>query len=334
MGRRANLSRVESPRREADFPGGAKLRQTPLCDEHLALGGKIVDFHGWALPLQFAGILEEHQHTRKQASLFDCSHMGEFLLTGTEAIQAFSAIICSDPVKLAVGRAKYGAMLLEFGGIIDDLITMKLAEDRLFVVTNAGPLEEVSRRIRACHSQARDISDQTAKVDIQGPLARDILAKEIPEAAALKYFQVRETTWKRAPIVLSRTGYTGELGYEIFVPNELAVPLWRKLLSYDPVKPAGLGARDTLRTEVCYALSRSQHGRLHRMGHRIRREGRAESAASRRKLPGSHAHPYRRPPRPAPRLRCQDRRPPGRHYHQRNIRPQPRPRRGPRVRAP
>lgn len=237
------------------IPGGATLRQTPLYDEHLALGGKIVDFHGWALPVQFAGIIEEHHHTRKLASLFDCSHMGEFLIIGQDAIEAFSAIICSDPVRLPVGRAKYGAMLLESGGIVDDLITMKLAEDRLFVVTNAGPLAEVSRRIRACHTQARDISDETAKIDIQGPLARDLLANEIPEAAALKYFQVREVTWQGMPIVLSRTGYTGELGYEIFVPNELAVPLWRKLLSYAPVRPAGLGARDTLRTEVCYALS-------------------------------------------------------------------------------
>ncbi len=231
------------------------MRRTPLYDEHVALGGKIVDFHGWALPMQFTGIVREHLHTRAKVALFDCSHMGEFRVRGAAAVRAYSHLVCSDPEKLPIGRGRYGAMLNDKGGIIDDIITMKLAEDELFIVTNAGPLETVSARICGCHPSAADISDVTAKIDIQGPKARDILVRELPEAAQLKYFQACPAQWKGTDIVLSRTGYTGELGYELFVPETIAVALWRALLAYDDVQPAGLGARDTLRMEVGYALS-------------------------------------------------------------------------------
>jgi aminomethyltransferase len=231
------------------------MRQTPLFDEHVASGGKVVDFHGWALPVQFSGIVQEHQHTRTKAALFDCSHMGEFRIRGEAAIKAYSDLVCSDPLKLAVGRGRYGAMLNANGGIIDDIISIKLADDDLFVVTNAGPLEKISAIFCGCHDNVQNVSDSTAKIDIQGPLARDTLAREIPKAAELKYFQACITEWRGTEIVLSRTGYTGELGYELFVPESLAVPLWRELLGHDAVAPAGLGARDTLRTEMGYALS-------------------------------------------------------------------------------
>ena len=230
------------------------MRRTPLHDEHVALGGKVVDFHGWALPVQFAGIIEEHHHTRTKAALFDCSHMGEFVIRGEAAVRAFGTLVCLDPLKIPVGRGKYGAMLNDAGGIIDDVIAFRLGEFEFFVVTNAGPLEEVSSRICGL-SDLSDVSDETAKIDIQGPIARDILANEIIECASLKYYQACHAKWKGVDIVLARTGYTGELGYELFVPNRIAVDLWRRLLSYPDVKPAGLGARDTLRTEMCYGLS-------------------------------------------------------------------------------
>jgi aminomethyltransferase len=123
------------------------------------------------------------------------------------------------------------------------------------VVTNAGPLKKVSALFRGCHENVHDVSDETAKIDIQGPLARDILVREIPVAAQLKYFQACKAEWRDMEIVLSRTGYTGELGFELFVPESLAVSLWYALLDHEEVAPAGLGARDTLRTEVGYALS-------------------------------------------------------------------------------
>ena len=231
------------------------MQRTPLYDEHLAQGGKVVDFHGWALPVQFAGIVQEHAHTRTKASLFDCSHMGEFLVKGAEAIRAYGQLICSDIDALRVGRGRYGVMLNDNGGIIDDIITVRLGEEDLFVVTNAGPLAAVSERICTAHSGCSDISSATAKIDIQGPIARDVLVRELPEAASLKYFEARRVQWKGTEIILSRTGYTGEIGFELFVPEGIAVALWQALVAYDGVEPAGLGARDTLRTEMGYSLS-------------------------------------------------------------------------------
>ena len=231
------------------------MRQTPLYDEHVDSGGKVVDFHGWALPVQFSGIVQEHHHTRTKAALFDCSHMGEFRIHGKDAIRAYAPLICSDPERLPLGRGRYGAVLNEDGGIIDDIITIRLAEEEWYVVTNAGPLEKVSRIFRGSHAGIEDVSDATAKIDIQGPLAREVLVREIPEAAALKYFNARPVRWKNVDLVLSRTGYTGELGYELFVPEAAAVSLWRALLAHSEVEPAGLGARDTLRTELGYLLS-------------------------------------------------------------------------------
>jgi len=147
-------------------------------------------------------------------------------------------------------------MLNEAGGVVDDLITFRMAEDELYVVTNAGPLEAVTDRI--CHTAggAEHVSYQTAKIDIQGPDAQRVaLAAGFDPAKHLKYFQATWTEWEGFPALISRTGYTGELGYELYIPSDLAVTLWNRLLEIDSVEPAGLGARDTLRTEVGYGLS-------------------------------------------------------------------------------
>jgi len=230
------------------------MRQTPLYDEHCARGGKIVDFNGWALPVQFEGIIPEHHHTRSKASVFDCSHMGEFLVKGPKAIRAFQELLFNDMICLRVGRCRYSSLLDVCGGIIDDIIAMKLAEDELFVVTNACPLPKVTRILhRLC--DAENLSDVTAKIDVQGPLAREMLLKMgFADVATLGYFTVCRTLWRGEEMVISRAGYTGELGYEFFVPNALAVPLWQALLEYEDVAPAGLGARDTLRLEMGYTL--------------------------------------------------------------------------------
>ncbi len=232
------------------------MRQTPLYDEHKALGCKIVDFSGWAMPVQYQGIVQEHLHTRKAVSLFDCSHMGEFTVVGAAAMEAFNRLVISDMSKIPVGRCRYGSFLNEDGGIIDDVITFRMAEDELFVVTNAGALERVSALITGAVDGAKDVSNETAKIDVQGPFARDIMERVGIEAAvALKYFRACRTEWKGHPLLVSRTGYTGELGYEIYMSNDAAVPLWRELLTFEETAPAGLGARDTLRTEVGYPLS-------------------------------------------------------------------------------
>ncbi len=232
------------------------MHKTPLYDRHVELGAKVVDFNGWWLPMQFRGILEEHQHTRAVVSMFDCSHMGEYVVRGADAIAQYDRQIISDVSKIPVGRCRYGAILTDEGGILDDLITFRMADDELYVVTNAGPLDSVTERFCGAPHGAEHVSFETAKIDIQGPGARNIaLGAGFDAARSLPYFNAVWTTWRGHRVLFSRTGYTGELGYEIFMENALAVEVWNTFLAIDEVEPAGLGARDTLRTEVGYGLS-------------------------------------------------------------------------------
>lgn len=231
------------------------MRQTPLHDNYAAYGAKVVDFHGWALPVQFDGIIQEHLHVREKAGLFDCSHMGEFVLRGTAAMDAFEHFIFSDMRNTRVGLCRYSAILNEQGGIIDDCVGLKLAEDELYLVTNAGPLDEIHALIGDIPG-VENVSDATAKIDLQGPLARDILLEIGFEALRdVKYWNGLRMTWEGHDIVVTRAGYTGEIGYEIFVPNDLAPALWDRLAEHPDVACCGLGARDTLRTEVGYPLN-------------------------------------------------------------------------------
>jgi aminomethyltransferase len=232
------------------------MHQTPLHDEYAKHGGKVVDFHGWALPVQFSGIVDEHLHTREKAGLFDCSHMGEFLLQGKEAIAAFDRLVYSDMITLGVGRCRYSAILNDDAGIVDDCVGLRLSEDEMYLVTNAGPLSEVEALVCAGNPGAKQVSHDTAKIDLQGPLSRDILIEAgIDGIAPLKYWQGGRMQWKGHEIIVTRAGYTGELGYEIFVPNEMAAELWQALAQHPQVKPCGLGARDTLRLEMGYPLN-------------------------------------------------------------------------------
>jgi aminomethyltransferase len=231
------------------------MRQTPLHDIFANYGAKVVDFHGWALPVQFAGIIEEHLHARTKAGLFDCSHMGEFVLRGAGAIAAFDRLVFSDMISLRVGLCRYSAILNDNAGVIDDCVGLKLAEDELYLVTNAGPLDEVHALIGGIPG-VENVSDATAKLDLQGPMARDILLALGFEAVRnLKYWNGLRMTWEGHEIVVTRAGYTGEVGYEIFVPSALAIPLWERLAAHPDVACCGLGARDTLRTEVGYPLN-------------------------------------------------------------------------------
>lgn len=230
------------------------MQHTPLYDEHVCAGAKMVNFHGWAMPLHFKGILCEHRHTRTKVSVFDCCHMGEFVLRGAKSIRALEGMVFNDMICLRVGRCRYTSLLDVCGGIIDDTIAMRLSESELFVVTNSSPLPKVSRIMhRVC--AAENVTAATAKIDVQGPLARETLLQlGLSEVAGLRYFDVCRTTWQGTEMIVSRAGYTGELGYELFAPNELAAPLWRALSSLPEVAPAGLGARDTLRLEMGYTL--------------------------------------------------------------------------------
>ncbi len=230
------------------------MKYTPLYGEY-GEGAKVVDFYGWALPVQFSGTLHEHQHTRTKAGLFDCSHMGEFLFSGMDAIRAFDRLVCGDMPNLAVGRCRYTGILNAQGGIVDDCVALRLSEDELYVATNAGPREHVSEILCAVHPLARDLSAETVKIDLQGPLSRDILLElGLEDIECLKYWTGTRTTWEGTEIIAARAGYTGELGYELYVPNALGPEVWRTFAAQPDVLPCGLGARDTLRSEMGYTL--------------------------------------------------------------------------------
>ncbi len=229
------------------------MRYTPIAPEYARHQGRVVDFHGWGLPLHFFGIIEEHAHVRSQAGVFDCSHMGEFVVRGDTAIAALSDMVVGDLVALPVGRCRYTALVQDDGGIIDDCVAMKPAHDELMLVTNAGPLHEVAALLEACVPGVENISHRTAKIDVQGPLAFQVLqALGFDDIRELGFWNVKR---REDGVIVARAGYTGELGYELYTPNSAAVSLWRALMELSPVMPCGLGARDTLRTEMGYPLS-------------------------------------------------------------------------------
>ncbi|MCX7004571.1 MAG: glycine cleavage system aminomethyltransferase GcvT [bacterium] len=228
--------------------------RTPLYSEHSALQARIAPFGGWDMPIQYTGIIEEHVHTRTAASLFDTCHMGEFRVCGTAAAQALDRLITCPIASLAPGRCRYGFLLNETGGVLDDLITYRISEDEFMIVVNAGTLPG-DRAWIAAHLPAGvtfdDESDETGKLDLQGPLAGEVLQPlTAGDLRTLKYFGFMQTTVCGVPALVSRTGYTGEYGFEVYLPVEQTLMLWRALLDDPRVKPAGLGARDTLRLEI------------------------------------------------------------------------------------
>jgi aminomethyltransferase len=234
------------------------LTSTPLTDHHRGLGAKIVPFAGFAMPVQYTSILAEHAHTRAQAAVFDICHMGEFTLQGPGAAQALNRCLSQDVEALGVGKCRYGFLVNDAGGVIDDLIVYRLEAERFMIVVNASRIAADFARLEALLPDGlllEDISAQTAKIDLQGPKSFEVLSALLPgQWSGLKYFNFTWTTFENLPLMVSRTGYTGELGYEFFLPAYKAVALWEKLLSDPRVKPAGLGARDTLRLEMGYPL--------------------------------------------------------------------------------
>ena len=232
------------------------MQYTPLYEAYEQDGGKVVDFHGWGLPIQFRGILEEHRWVRQEAGIFDCSHMGEFLIHGAENIRAFSNLVVGDMVKLSVGRCRYTTLLSLSGGIIDDCVALKFSPEELFLVTNAGALDQVAGHLKRYVPEIENLSAAMAKIDVQGPLAPKVMLEAgFSGVDALSFWAGGRFTWDGVDVIVTRAGYTGELGYEIFVPDTAALRLWRVLRALPEVLPCGLGARDTLRTEMCYALS-------------------------------------------------------------------------------
>lgn len=232
--------------------------RTPLYEEHTGLKARMVDFAGWEMPLLYTGIIPEHQSTRSQATVFDICHMGEFELRGPGAEADLERLLTQSIAAIPAGAGAYGYLLDERGGVIDDLICFRMGADRFWLVVNAGTAAGDAAWIRehvSSNTTFLDCSPDTAKLDIQGPRSHAALAEIFPgQVPDLKYFRFQEVVWQDTPCLLSRTGYTGEWGYELFLPAARVRHFWRLLLGAGAIKPAGLGARDTLRLEAGYAL--------------------------------------------------------------------------------
>ncbi len=233
------------------------LHNTPLADAHAALGAKMVGFGGWNMPLQYESILAEWEYNRKTVSLFDCSHMGEFMIKGDAKACGLDAIVIQTIADMPVNTCRYGAMLNDSGCVIDDLIVYRKGPQDWMIVVNAANIEKDARHFRANLNAAtyfEDASFKTAKLDVQGPQSRDVLKVLAPGIEKLTYYTFDQFQITGIPCLISRTGYTGELGYEIYCPWEKAKEIWKTILTHATVKPTGLGVRDVLRVEMCYSL--------------------------------------------------------------------------------
>ena len=231
---------------------------TPVVDRHRELGAKLIEFGGWLMPLQYSGIVAEHRAVRERAGLFDLSHMGELFVEGPQAGDALAFALVSNPPALAVGRAHYSMICAPDGGILDDLIVYRLAEERFLVVANAANAQLVSdtlaERLAGFRAILDDRSLATGLCAIQGPRSEEILRPLTDvDLGALKYYAIAEGHVAGLSALVARTGYTGEDGFEVFVETARAVELWDALQAAGAphgLVAAGLGARDTLRLEA------------------------------------------------------------------------------------
>ena len=240
------------------------LRETPLHDEHVRLGAKLVPFGGFAMPVQYPdGIRAEHETVRRAVGVFDVSHMGEFRVRGAEAEALVSRATTNDPAALAAGeQAQYSTMCRRDGGIVDDLVVYRLGREDFRLVVNAANIDKDIEHLAGLaddfDADLEDESEEVALLAVQGPRAQEVVGRITDvDLDAIGFYRFTEGRVAGVDGVLSRTGYTGEDGFELYVPAAGAVTVWRAVLDAgepDGLAPAGLGARDTLRLEMGYAL--------------------------------------------------------------------------------
>ncbi len=249
------------------------LKRTSLYAAHQKLGGKLIEFGGWEMPVQYTSITDEHLAVRNAAGIFDISHMGEVTVSGSGAAEFLNHTLTNDIRKLASGQGQYSLMCNESGGVIDDLYVYQLSEGVYFLIINASRIVEDVKWLQAQavkfsgDLKLTDASHQYAAVALQGPRVKDFIATVIPGAAIsakrvnavtdLKKNEIGGFHFEHGGVLVGRTGYTGEDGFEIIGSDDAIAHVWDKVLEFGKpfgVKPAGLGARDTLRTEVCYPL--------------------------------------------------------------------------------
>ena len=245
----------------------APLRSTPLTEWHRARGAKMVPFAGFEMPVQYEGVLAEHAACRDQVGLFDITHMGEIEVTGPAAGSWLESLATNRVANASIGKVTYTAMCREDGGVLDDMLIYRLAEETWLVVCNAANHAKIAEWL-AVHRPAtgveiEDQSDRTTLVAVQGPDSRElvnrlaVLEGRTEEVAALDFYSAFTLDGPQGRWIVSRTGYTGEHGYELYLPNGDALAVWEELLAKGAdlgVQPIGLAARDTLRFEVCYCL--------------------------------------------------------------------------------
>ena len=242
-----------------------QLKRTPLFNTHNELDARMVEFGGWEMPVLYSSIAQEHHAVRQAAGLFDISHMGEFLFDGPDALKFLNQLLTNDLAKLETGQGQYTLLCQDNGGVIDDLYAYRLSDTNYLLIVNASRLEidwmwikaQRNSRHKSLQLEMSNPSDDLAAMALQGPKAAEIIASVFPTTAELRKNQIAELEFADATAWVSRTGYTGEDGFELIVPNRRAAALWEDLMSLGQalgLLPAGLGARDTLRTEAGYSL--------------------------------------------------------------------------------
>ena len=237
---------------------GTEPQRTPLAGRHESLGARMVDFHGWWMPVQYEGIVLEHTHTRTAASAWDVSHMGTLVIRGAAPARDLDRVVTCNVTTLRVGRCRYGLLLNESGGIEDDLLVYRVRDREFWLVVNASTIDKDAELVRerlSSSSEFEDTSAATAMVAVQGPRSREALTAALDaDISSLRYYRCAVCRGFGHEMLVSRTGYTGELGYELCFDAAAAEEVWDAVLRLPHVKPAGLGARDTLRLEMSMPL--------------------------------------------------------------------------------
>lgn len=237
-------------------------KRTPLYEKHVEAGGRIVDFAGYELPIQYAGITEEHHMVREHAGLFDVSHMGEVEVKGKDALNFVQNLVANNVKTLDDNQILYTVMCYDNGTVVDDLLVYRFQENYFYLVINASNVDKdydwMKEQIGSYDVELNNISDDIAQIALQGPEAQSILQELVAfDLTEIEFFHCkRNVDVKGIPALVSRTGYTGEDGFEIYVTNDYAAKLWSLLLETggERIEPIGLGARDTLRFEACLPL--------------------------------------------------------------------------------
>ena len=244
----------------------AALKKTPLYDEHVALKARMVEFGGWLMPVQYAGLIAEHNAVRNAVGLFDVSHMGEVIVKGPGALAAVNRLICNDLSLMKVGQCMYSPLMTPEGTLVDDLILYKYADDHIFICVNAANTDKDYNWIKARIAEGpggdkltvQNHSAHYGQIAVQGPLAQQVIQRlTTTDLSTIAYYHFAEGAVAGIPAIISHTGYTGAGGFELYVPAERTAELWRTLLKEgqpEGVVPAGLGCRDTLRLEVKFPL--------------------------------------------------------------------------------